>query len=119
MNEHEKSDGLVVPAKLPNKTGVPVAEAVEGSSPAEGNTDGQTRPGLSAGQGVASGLEPCASSSKKGQGHTVHGTAAPRRPLPPAGGLCGHQPEGHPGGGQGDVGDLRAGLEDKPREPAL
>ena len=56
MNEHEKSDGLVVPAKLPNKTGVPVAEAVEGSSPAEGNTDGRTRPGLSAGQGVASGL---------------------------------------------------------------
>jgi len=57
MNEHEKSDGLVVPAKLPNKAGVPVAEAVEGSSPAEGNTDGQTRPGLSAGQGVASGLD--------------------------------------------------------------
>ena len=57
MNEHEKSDGLVVPAKLPNKTGVPVAEAVEGSSPAEGNTDGRTRPGLSAGQGVAGGLD--------------------------------------------------------------
>ena len=57
MNEHEKSDGLVVPAKLPNKTGVPVAEAVEGSSPAEGNTDGRTRPGLSAGQGVTSGLD--------------------------------------------------------------
>src|ERR1039457_2591359 len=57
MNEHEKSDGLVVPAKLPNKTGMPVAEAVEGSSPAEGNTDGRARPGLSAGQGVASGLD--------------------------------------------------------------
>ena len=57
MNEHEKSDGLVVPAKLPNKTGVPVAEAAEGSSTAEGNTDGRTRPGLSAGQGVASGLD--------------------------------------------------------------
>ena len=57
MNEHEKSDGLVVPAKPPNKTGVPVAEAVEGSSPAEGNTDGRTRPGLSAGQGVTSGLD--------------------------------------------------------------
>ena len=57
MNEHEKSDGLVVPAKLPNKTGVPVAEAVEESSPAEGNTDGRTRPGLSAGQGVTSGLD--------------------------------------------------------------
>jgi len=57
MHEHEKSDGLVVPAKLPNKTGVPVAEAAEGSSPAEGNTDDPTRPGLSAGQGVASGLD--------------------------------------------------------------
>src|ERR1700737_2183236 len=57
MHDHEKSDGLVVPAKLPNKTGVPVAEAAEESSPAEGNTDSQTRPGLSAGQGVASGLD--------------------------------------------------------------
>ena len=57
MHEHEKSDGLVVPAKLPNKTGAPVAEAVEGSSPAKGNTDGRTRPGLSAGQGVTNGLD--------------------------------------------------------------
>jgi RNA-directed DNA polymerase len=57
MHEHEKSDGLVVPAKLSNKAGVPVAEAAEGSSLAEGNTDSQTRPGLSAGQGVASGLD--------------------------------------------------------------
>ena len=57
MNGHEKTDGLVVPAKLPNKTGVPVAEAVEGSSPAEGSTDSTTRPGRSAGQGVSSGLD--------------------------------------------------------------
>ena len=56
-NGHEKSDGLVVPTKLPNKTGVPVAEAVEGSSPAEGSTDSTTRPGRSAGQGVSSGLD--------------------------------------------------------------
>ena len=57
MNEPGKSDDLVVPAKLPNNAGVPVAEVVEGSGPAEGNTDSPTRPGLSAGQGVASGLD--------------------------------------------------------------
>ena len=57
MHEHEKSDGLVVPAKLPNKTGAPVAEAVEGSGPAKGNTDSRTRPGPSAGEGVTSGLD--------------------------------------------------------------
>ena len=57
MHEHEKSDGLVVPAKPPNKTGAPVAEAVEGSGPAKGNTDSRTRPGLSAGEGVTSGLD--------------------------------------------------------------
>ena len=85
MNGHEKSDGLVVPAKLPNKTGVPVAEAVEGSSPAEGNTDSTTRPGRSAGQGVSSGLDRVREVAQKGQGRTVHRAAAPRRPRPPRG----------------------------------
>jgi group II intron reverse transcriptase/maturase len=57
MHEHEKSDGLVVLTMLPNKTGAPVAEAAEGSSPAEGNTGDPTRPGRSAGQGVVNGLD--------------------------------------------------------------
>jgi group II intron reverse transcriptase/maturase len=37
----EKSDGSVVPAKLPNKAGRPTAEVVEGRDPAKGNS-GQT-----------------------------------------------------------------------------
>src|SRR6266542_3666024 len=37
MHDRGKSDGLVVPAKLPNKAGRPVAEAVEGRGPAKGN----------------------------------------------------------------------------------
>jgi RNA-directed DNA polymerase len=57
MHEHEKSDGLVLPAKLPNKTGAPVAEVVEGRSPAKGNTDSETRSGPSAGLSVSSGLD--------------------------------------------------------------
>jgi group II intron reverse transcriptase/maturase len=45
MHDLEKSDGLVVPTKSPNKAGpVPAAEAVEGRSPAKGNTDEQTAP---------------------------------------------------------------------------
>jgi RNA-directed DNA polymerase len=57
MDEHGKSDNLVVPAKPPNNTGGPVAEVVEGRGLAEGNTDSSTRPGRSAGPGVPSGLD--------------------------------------------------------------
>lgn len=37
MNERGKSDGVVVPGKLPNEAGPPAAEAVEGRTPAKGN----------------------------------------------------------------------------------
>lgn len=37
MNGRGKSDGPVVPMKLPNKTGQPVAEVVEGRGPTKGN----------------------------------------------------------------------------------
>jgi len=57
MNDHGKSDGPVVPAKLPNKPARAGAEAVEGRGSAEGNTASKTRPGLSAGQGAPSALD--------------------------------------------------------------
>jgi hypothetical protein len=41
MNGPEKSDGLVVPAKSPNKAGLPAAEVMEGRSPAKGNMEEQ------------------------------------------------------------------------------
>ncbi len=44
MNESEKSDGLVVPTKSPNEAGSPAEEAMEGRSPAKGNTGGQNVP---------------------------------------------------------------------------
>jgi hypothetical protein len=56
MHEHGKSDGRVVPVKLPNKPGEPGAEAVEGRRPAKGNAASETRPGLSAGLGMSSDL---------------------------------------------------------------
>jgi RNA-directed DNA polymerase len=56
MNDGGKSDGLVVPAKPPNKAGVPAAEAVEGRGPAEGNAASKTRPGPRAGYGAPSAL---------------------------------------------------------------
>ncbi len=56
MNEHGKSDGLVVPAKPPNKAGLPGAEAVEGRGPAEGNAASKTRSGHRAGPGAPSAL---------------------------------------------------------------
>jgi RNA-directed DNA polymerase len=57
MHEREESDGRIVPTKLANKTGRPVAELAEGRRPAKGNTYDPTRPGPSAGQDVPSGLE--------------------------------------------------------------
>ena len=57
MHDHEKSDRPVVPAKPPNKPGGPGAEVVEGRGLPEGNTASETRPGLSAGQGVSSDLD--------------------------------------------------------------
>src|SRR5271166_2202072 len=57
MHEHGKSDSPVVPARPPNKAAKAAAEAVEGRGLAEGNTDGPTRPGRSAGSGVPSGLD--------------------------------------------------------------
>src|ERR1044071_8107445 len=44
MNGPEKSDGLIVPTKLPNDAGSPAKEAVGGRSPAKGNTGGQNAP---------------------------------------------------------------------------
>ena len=57
MHDHEKSDGLVVPAKLPNNPAVAGAEAVEGRRPAKGNAASETRPGHRAGQGAPSELD--------------------------------------------------------------
>jgi RNA-directed DNA polymerase len=57
MNGFQESDNPVVPAKLSNKTGGPVAEMVEERGLAKGNTARPTRPGRSAGQGVPNGLD--------------------------------------------------------------
>jgi RNA-directed DNA polymerase len=56
MNDREKSDRLVVPAKPPNKPGVPGAEVVEGRGLPEGNAASEPRSGRGAGQSVSSDL---------------------------------------------------------------
>ena len=56
MHDREKSDGRVLPAKLPNNAQGGAAEAVEGSGPAKGNMASETRSGHGAGQGAPSGL---------------------------------------------------------------
>ena len=57
MDDRGKSDGPVVPAKLPNNAQGGAAEVVEGRGPAEGNAAGETRAGLRAGVGVSSELD--------------------------------------------------------------
>src|SRR6266496_3197612 len=57
MNERRKSDGRVVPEKLPNNPGGPGAEVVEGRRSAKGNAASESRPGRSAGLGVSSDLD--------------------------------------------------------------
>ena len=58
MNGHGKSDSRVVPAKLANKAGQPVAELVEERRLAKGNTDQQNASRtLSRVDGASSALE--------------------------------------------------------------
>src|SRR5438046_9479854 len=56
MNEREKSDRLVVPARPPNNAAQAAAEAVEGRGLREGNAAGKTRPGPRAGVSGPSAL---------------------------------------------------------------
>jgi RNA-directed DNA polymerase len=57
MHGHGKSDDLVVPANPPNNAASAVAEAGEERRSAKGNATDETRPGLSAGLSVSSGLD--------------------------------------------------------------
>jgi RNA-directed DNA polymerase len=57
MDDREKSDGRVLPVRLPNNAQGGAAEAVEGRRPAKGNATSETRPGPSAGQGALSDLD--------------------------------------------------------------
>jgi len=65
MNDRGKSDGPVVPAKPPNKPGLPGAEVVEERGSAEGNTASETRPGHSAGEGASSDLDRVRQAARK------------------------------------------------------
>jgi RNA-directed DNA polymerase len=56
MDDREKSDGRVLPAKPLNNAQGGAAEAVEGRRPAKGNAADETRPGLGAGHGALSEL---------------------------------------------------------------
>ena len=56
MNGHGQSDRSVVPANPLNKAASAAAEAGEERERAKGNTDGETRPGRSAGLSVSSEL---------------------------------------------------------------
>jgi group II intron reverse transcriptase/maturase len=56
MDDREKSDGRVLPVKLPNNAQGGAAEAVEGRRSAKGNAADETRPGPSAGQRALSEL---------------------------------------------------------------
>jgi RNA-directed DNA polymerase len=57
MDDRGKSDGSVVPAKLPNRPDSSVAEAVEGRGPARGNAASETRSGHSAGSDAPGALD--------------------------------------------------------------
>jgi RNA-directed DNA polymerase len=69
MNDRGKSDSRVVPAKLANKTGQPVAEPVEGRRLAKGNTGQQNAPRtLSRDDGASSALERVRRAARKDKG---------------------------------------------------
>jgi len=57
MDGRGKSDGPVVPGKLPNKAGKPAAEAVEGRGPAKGNSPERNALRTQSREGAPSALE--------------------------------------------------------------
>jgi group II intron reverse transcriptase/maturase len=57
MDGRGKSDGSVVPGKLPNKAGNPAAEAVEGRGPAKGNSPERNALRTQSREGAPSALE--------------------------------------------------------------
>ena len=71
MNEHERSDRLVVPVKPPNNAAQAAAEVVEGRGLREGNAVGKTRPGPRAGKAGQVRLIACAVSQRRTR---VHGS---------------------------------------------
>jgi RNA-directed DNA polymerase len=68
MHEGGKSDGLVLPAKPPNRAGPPAAEVVEGRSPAKGNTASKARPGHGAGPDASHALDRVREVARKDKG---------------------------------------------------
>jgi RNA-directed DNA polymerase len=73
MNEREKSDRPVVPAKPPNNPAMAGAEVVEGRGLREGNAVGKTRSGLRAGVSGLSALDRvrCVAEKDKGARFTT------------------------------------------------
>jgi RNA-directed DNA polymerase len=65
MHDRGKSDGRVVPAKLPNKAVDAAAGVVEGRRPAEGNAGSETRPGHRAGVSVSTDLDRARHAARK------------------------------------------------------
>ena len=57
MDGRGKSDGSVVPEKLPNKVGKPAAEAVEGRGPTKGNSPEHNALRTQSREGAPSALE--------------------------------------------------------------
>ncbi len=117
MNDRGKSDSRVVPAKLANKTGQPVAELVEERRLAKGNTGQQNAPRTqSRDRWRVKCAGACAPSCTKGQGSELHGAPAPCRPRRLWAAYAAISPKAAPGVDQvtwdayGQ--DLRANLED-------
>src|SRR5215472_10811287 len=109
MSGDGKSDRPVVPANLPDKTGGSGGGGRGGKGTSQGKRGQQnaTRTQCRASRAKCAGPRAC--SSTEGQGSTVHRPAAPRQPVPAPGGLPGDPPRDRAGGGQGDVGRVRAG----------
>jgi len=57
MDDREKSDGRVLPVKLPNNAQGGAVEVVEGRRPAKGNAASETHSGPRAGESAPSALD--------------------------------------------------------------
>ena len=111
MHERGKSDGPVVPAKPPNK-----AAWRRGGGGGKGPGQGERGPAKHAPdavpeRGASSALDRVREVARRDKEARFTALLHHVDRRSSAGGVLGDQPEGRAGGGRGDVGGLRAGLE--------
>ena len=118
VNDHGKSDGLVVPAKPPNNAADRGRRWWREGGWPRGTRPAKRAPDTAPGSGAPSALDRVRQIARKDKNARFTALLHHVDRRPAAGGLSGVEPEGRDRGRRGDVGGLRAGSGGQPPGPA-